>query len=131
MAPRGGEKRATNSAAAAAPASPKPIASHRLGGLKRRSAAAAPYIPRPKNAEWPNDTMPVYPIKRSDDIASNPQISTSVRKRRQNTGSTSGATISKAITTQKPIQKMALWLSLGFAIDVGFSSGAVVILVSV
>ena len=23
------------------------------------SAAAAPYMPSPKNAEWPNDTMPV------------------------------------------------------------------------
>ena len=77
----------------------------------------------------PTSAMPVYPIKRSDDIASNPQISTSVRKRRQNTGSTSGATISKAITTQKPIQKMALWLSLGFAGAIGLSSGAVVILV--
>ena len=28
-------------------------------GLTVSSAAAAPYIPRPKNAEWPNDTMPV------------------------------------------------------------------------
>ena len=35
-----------------------------------------------------------------------------MRKRRQNSGSTSGATISTAITTQKPIQKTAVWLSL-------------------
>ena len=37
-------------------------------------------------------------------MASRPQISTSVRKRRQNAGSTSGATISIAMTTAKPIQ---------------------------
>ena len=35
------------------------MASQRLGGLMVRSAAAAPYMPRPKKAEWPNDTMPV------------------------------------------------------------------------
>ena len=38
----------------------------------------------------------------SDDIASRPQIRISVRKRRQNSGSTSGATISSARTTQNP-----------------------------
>jgi hypothetical protein len=35
------------------------MASHRLGGLTVSSAAAAPYMPSPKNAEWPNETMPV------------------------------------------------------------------------
>ena len=30
-----------------------------LGGLTVSSAAAAPYKPRPKKAECPNDTMPV------------------------------------------------------------------------
>ena len=34
-----------------------------------------------------------------------------MRNRRQNSGSTSGATISTAITTQKPIQKTAVWLN--------------------
>jgi len=68
------------------------------------SAAAAPYMPRPKNAEWPNDTMPVYPIRMSEDIASRPQIRISVRKRRQNSGSTSGATISSARMTENPVQ---------------------------
>ena len=47
-----------------------------------------------------------------------------------NTGSTIGATINNAITTQKPIQKIALWLSLRFAGAIGLSSGAVVISVS-
>ena len=28
-------------------------------GLGMYGAAAAPYMPRPKNAEWPNETMPV------------------------------------------------------------------------
>src|SRR5688572_1073556 len=40
----------------------------------------------------------------SDDIASKPQIRISVTKRRQNSGSTSGATIKPASTTAKPIQ---------------------------
>jgi hypothetical protein len=40
----------------------------------------------------------------SDDIASRPQIRISVRKRRQNSGSTSGATISSARMTAKPDQ---------------------------
>ena len=86
------------------PINPNAIASQRLGGLKSKSAAAAPYIPSPKNAECPKEIMPVYPMSRSDDIASSPQIRTSVRKRRQNSGNTNGATISTAITAQKVIQ---------------------------
>ena len=53
------EKNATNIATTAAATSPVSKASHRLGGRTASSAAAAPYIPRPKNAEWPNETMPV------------------------------------------------------------------------
>src|SRR5580692_7891469 len=102
------------------------MASHRLGGLNMMSAAAAPYMPRPKKAEWPNEIMPVYPIRTSDDMASRPQIRISVRKRRQYSGSTSGATISSAMTTQKPIQKTAVWLNFVLS---GFDllSGAIVI----
>ena len=37
-------------------------------------------------------------------MASRPQIRISVRNRRQNSGSTSGATISSATMTAKPIQ---------------------------
>src|SRR5687767_14268861 len=43
-------------------------------------------------------------MRMSDDIASRPQIRISVTKRRQNSGSTSGATIKPARTTAKPIQ---------------------------
>ncbi len=70
-------------------------------------------------------------MRMSDDIASRPQIRISVRNRRQNGGSTSGATMSNAITTQKPIQKTALWLNLLFASAIGLSIGVVVISVSV
>ena len=45
--------------AAAAAIRPAAIASHKFGGFEFNSAAAAPYMPRPKKAEWPNDTMPV------------------------------------------------------------------------
>ncbi len=79
------------------------IASSRFGA-NSSSAAAAPYMPSPKKAEWPNETIPVYPIRMSDDIASRPQIRISVRNRRQNSGSTSGATISSARMTQNPVQ---------------------------
>src|SRR5687768_757731 len=80
------------------------MASQRFGGRTLSNAAAAPYMPRPKNAEWPNETIPVYPMRMSDDIASRPQIRISVTKRRQNSGSTSGATASVASTMAKPIQ---------------------------
>jgi hypothetical protein len=30
-----------------------------LGGFMLMMAAAAPYRPRPKKAEWPKDTIPV------------------------------------------------------------------------
>ena len=53
------EKKATNIATTAAPISPTSMATHRFGGLTVRSAAAAPYMPRPKKAEWPKDIMPV------------------------------------------------------------------------
>src|SRR5688572_2807679 len=43
-------------------------------------------------------------MRMSDDIASRPQIRISVTKRRQNSGSTSGATTSVASTRAKPIQ---------------------------
>ena len=43
----------------------------------------------------------------SEDIASRPQIRISVTKRRQNSGSTSGATTRSASTTPKPVQKPA------------------------
>jgi hypothetical protein len=36
------------------------------------SSAAAPYMPSPKKAEWPNETMPVQPIRMSEDTASRP-----------------------------------------------------------
>jgi hypothetical protein len=40
----------------------------------------------------------------SEDIASSPQIRISVTNRLQNAGSTSGATISSAMTTPNPVQ---------------------------
>jgi len=40
----------------------------------------------------------------SEDMASRPQIRISVRKRRQNSGSTSGATISSARMIENPVQ---------------------------
>src|SRR5688572_9936881 len=43
-------------------------------------------------------------MRMSDDIASRPQMRISVTKRRQNSGSTSGATASRATTMPKPIQ---------------------------
>ena len=46
-------------AAAEEAMSPNKSASRRLGGATMSSAAAAPYMPSPKNAECPNDTMPV------------------------------------------------------------------------
>ncbi len=52
-------KYATNKPTAAEPMSPYTIASQRLGGLTMSSAAAAPYMPSPKKAECPNDTIPV------------------------------------------------------------------------
>jgi hypothetical protein len=61
-------------------------------------------MPSPKKAECPNDTMPVYPIRRSDDIASNPQIRISVVSRAQYAGSVRGAANSSASTTENPIQ---------------------------
>src|ERR1700738_2469386 len=90
------EKYATNSATPAEPMRPYPSASQMLGGLTEISAAAAPYMPRPKKAECPNDTIPVYPMRMSEDIASSPQIRISVTKRCQNCGSTSGAMIRSA-----------------------------------
>ena len=53
------EKYATTAATRAAPASPAAVASARLGGWSRSSAMAVPYIPTPKKAEWPKETMPV------------------------------------------------------------------------
>ena len=53
------EKYATNAETAADATRPKASASSRLGGATINSAAAAPYMPSPKKAEWPNDTMPV------------------------------------------------------------------------
>ena len=44
-------KKATQAAIAPAPTSPARIASQRLGGRTASSAAAAPYMPSPKNAE--------------------------------------------------------------------------------
>src|SRR5688572_6715067 len=43
-------------------------------------------------------------MRMSDDIASRPQMRISVTKRRQNSGSTSGASASSATTMPKPIQ---------------------------
>src|SRR5688572_24411151 len=43
-------------------------------------------------------------MRMSDDIASRPQMRISVTKRRQNSGSTSGASASRATTMPKPIQ---------------------------
>ena len=43
----------------AAATSPRPRASQRFGGRMARRAAAAPYMPRPKKAEWPKEIMPV------------------------------------------------------------------------
>ena len=43
-------------------------------------------------------------MRMSDDIASRPQIRISVRKRRQNSGNTSGATISNARMMLNAIQ---------------------------
>jgi hypothetical protein len=53
------EKNATNAAMTAAATRPTRMASQMFGGFTVMSAAAAPYIPRPKNAEWPKDVMPV------------------------------------------------------------------------
>ena len=91
-------KKATQTAIAPAPTRPARSASQRLGGRTASRAAAAPYMPSPKNAEWPNDTMPVYPIRMSDDIARSPQTRISVTKRRQNSGRTSGASASSPTT---------------------------------
>src|SRR5882672_5037903 len=75
------EKYATNTATTAAATRPAASASQRFGGRIMSRAAAAPYMPRPKKAEWPKETMPVYPIRMSDDIAGKPQIRISVAKR--------------------------------------------------
>src|SRR5579884_3177587 len=45
----------------------------------------------------------------SDDIARRPQIRISVRKRRQNSGNTSGASASSATTTENPAQYTVPW----------------------
>src|SRR5579871_1009648 len=49
------EKNATKPAAAAAAISPNSSASQIEGGDTASSAAAAPYMPSPKNAEWQHE----------------------------------------------------------------------------
>src|SRR5262245_66550118 len=105
MSRRRVEKYATNSATRADATRPKRSASQRFGGEDTSNAAAAPYMPRPKNAEWPNETMPVSPIRMSDDIANSPQIRIAVRNRREHAGNNSGAVTSNASTALNATQE--------------------------